>query len=240
MHHGYEKLLNGQFLTITNAFIAHLRQQTNLIIDMKATCPKLSNRWVVMGNVCAWMLEKRVRLMRYISENQPSQAPPTWWWIVVAGIDALTTQVNIVFTKLQGKDITVGQQNGELNNLRKEICKLGIQGPHSTEEVAIIDRTTHFVSDKGWSVTRYNILRYLFDQGLFVRELFRELESQMQFDIVSATCQLTFDIVGGVDRIQAERNSNNLPGESLPPTMPHELVHIQGAEFGDILLTQMN
>ena len=44
MHHGYEKLLNGQFLTITNAFIAHLRQQINLIIDMKATCSKLSNR----------------------------------------------------------------------------------------------------------------------------------------------------------------------------------------------------
>ena len=79
MHHGYDKLMNGELLTIMNAFIAHLRQQTNLIIDMKSTCPKLANRWVVMGNVCEWLLEKRVRLFQYLAENEPSQTPPDWW-----------------------------------------------------------------------------------------------------------------------------------------------------------------
>ena len=32
MHHGYDKLMNGELLTIMNAFIAHLRQQTNHIL----------------------------------------------------------------------------------------------------------------------------------------------------------------------------------------------------------------
>ena len=52
MHHGYNKFMNGKLLTIMNAFIAHLCQQTNLINNMKSTCPKPANRCVVMGNVC--------------------------------------------------------------------------------------------------------------------------------------------------------------------------------------------
>ena len=109
MHHAYDKLMNGKLLTIMNAFIAHLRQQTNLIMNMKSTCPKLANRWVVMGNVCEWLLEKRVRLFQYLAENEPSQTPPDWWWVVIAAINALTAQVNIVFIKLQAKDLLVSQ-----------------------------------------------------------------------------------------------------------------------------------
>ena len=52
LNHTYEKLFDGEVLTILNTFIAHLRQQANLIADMQATCPKLSNLWVVMGTVC--------------------------------------------------------------------------------------------------------------------------------------------------------------------------------------------
>ena len=111
MSHGYEKLMDGELLTIMNAFIAHLRQQINPIIDMKATCPKLSNRWIVMGNVCSWLLEKRIHLFQYMEEKQPSQAPPNWWWIIITGINAFTAQVNIVFVKLQAKDLSY------LNNL---------------------------------------------------------------------------------------------------------------------------
>ena len=94
MQHGYAKLMNGELLTIMNAFIAHLRQQTNLIIDMKSTCPKLANRWVVIGNVCKWLWEKKVRLFQYLAENEPSQTPPDWWWVVIAAQGWLSEQTN--------------------------------------------------------------------------------------------------------------------------------------------------
>ena len=101
--------MDGEFLTIMNAFIAHLRLQANLVIEMGVKCPELANRWVVMGNVCTWMLERRVRLFQYLMEHEPVQTPPNWWWVVVAGIDAITTQVNIIFIKLQAKNVLVSQ-----------------------------------------------------------------------------------------------------------------------------------
>jgi len=146
MHHAYDKLMNGELLTIMNAFIAHLRQQTNLIMNMKSTCPKLANRWVVMGNVCTWLLEKRIRLFQYLKEEKPSQTPPDWWWVVIAGINALTAQVNIVFIKLQAKDLLVSQQSAELTHLASLICiQVGVDSPHSTEDLATLNKIENFV-----------------------------------------------------------------------------------------------
>ena len=92
LNHTYEKLFDGEVLTILNAFIAHLWQQANLIADMQATCPKLSNRWVVMGTVCKWLLDKHIHLFQYITEKHRRKAPPLWWWIVIAAINTLTEQ----------------------------------------------------------------------------------------------------------------------------------------------------
>ena len=235
MSHGYEKLMDGELLTIMNAFIAHLRQQTNLIIDMKATCPKLANRWIVMGNVCSWLLEKRIRLFQYIEGKQPSQAPPNWWWIVVAGIDAFTAQVNIVFVKLQAKDLLVSQQSAELNTLASLLCiQLGIEGPHSEDDLAALNQATNVIQSR-WSVSHYNILQYLFDQGMFVRELFRLLDPPLQLQVINMVGQLVLDVMEGVLEIQTERDSNNNPVGDLPPTLPHELAKIRGSAFGDIL-----
>lgn len=61
--------MDGEYLKIINALIAHLRQQSKFIADMCSTCPKLSNRWVVMGNVCTWLLEHRIQLMQYFKDN---------------------------------------------------------------------------------------------------------------------------------------------------------------------------
>ena len=162
MHHAYENLLDGEVLTILNAFIAHLRQQANLIADMQVTCPKLSNRWVVMGTVCKWLLDKRIRLFQYITEKALSQSPPLWWWIVIAAINTLTEQVNIIFTKLQVKDLLVSQQTAELSNLASLICiQVHVDGPHSVEELDALDASSIFVSSR-WSISRYNIVKYFF------------------------------------------------------------------------------
>lgn len=93
-------------------FIAHLRRQDILIDAMQATCPKLSTRWLVMGTVSTWLLAKRIRLFEYLdAAKEPiSQAPPNWWWIVIAGIKALTDIINPVYVKLQAKNLVVSTQ----------------------------------------------------------------------------------------------------------------------------------
>lgn len=52
MKHAYKDIWAGEFVSDMKAIITHLHQQNNLISDMQSTCPKLSTRWIIMGNVC--------------------------------------------------------------------------------------------------------------------------------------------------------------------------------------------
>ena len=83
---------------------------------------------------------RHIRLFEYLAEKPPSQSPPLWRWIVIAAIDALTEQVNIVFTKLQAKDLLASQQTAELANLATLICiQVRVDGPDSVEVMQVED-----------------------------------------------------------------------------------------------------
>src|SRR5216110_1888687 len=188
-----------------------------------------------MGNVCMWVLEKRIHLFQHLKEEKPLQTPPDWWWVVIAGINALTAQVNIVFIKLQAKGLLVSQQSAELTHLTSLIrIQVGIDGPHSQEDLAALNKIENFVLGR-WSIRRYNVIKYLFDQGMFVRELFLLLDLKVQYQVISMVGQLVLDVVDGVLEIQAERNCSNNATDDLPPTLPHELAKIHGSAFGEIL-----
>src|SRR5207248_4827728 len=96
----YTELWENEVVEVVKKFIAHLRQQSGLISEMQATCPQLTTRWLAMGNVCKWLLAKRIVLFEYINaaENPVNSAPPNWWWIVIASISALTDLINPVFS----------------------------------------------------------------------------------------------------------------------------------------------
>jgi len=103
LKHAYKDLWENEVVGIMKKFIAHLRLQQGLIIEMQATCPQLSTRWLVMGIACKWLLDKRVALFEYITTAPKpiTSAPPNWWWIIIAGIGALTVDlINPVFVKL--------------------------------------------------------------------------------------------------------------------------------------------
>src|SRR5205814_7661375 len=66
LKHAYKELWDNEVVDIMKKFIAHLRRQIELISTMQATCPQLTTRWLAMGNVCKWLLEKRIILFEYI------------------------------------------------------------------------------------------------------------------------------------------------------------------------------
>ena len=108
---------------------------------MKAKCPQLTTRWLIMGQVCNWFLAKRINLFEYIesAEQLISSAPPQWWWIVIAGISALTDIINPTFVKLQSPSLLLSVQSTLLDELAVEISTLiGIRGPLSTEDLKIL------------------------------------------------------------------------------------------------------
>src|SRR5579859_7731853 len=62
----YTELWDNEVIDIMKKFIAHLRQQQGLITEMQATCLQLMTRWLIMGIVCKWLLDKHVALFKYI------------------------------------------------------------------------------------------------------------------------------------------------------------------------------
>ena len=128
----YMELWDSEVVETMKKFMAHLRQQYGLIAEMQATCPQLTTRWLVMGKVCKWLLAKCIALFEYINSatNPVSMAPPDWWWVVIAGISALTEIINPVFVKLQAQNLLISTQSALLDGLSMDICAMvGIQGP---------------------------------------------------------------------------------------------------------------
>ena len=80
LKHTYAELWDNEVVEIMKKFIAHLRQQSGLITEMQATCPQLTTHRLAMGNVCKWLLTKRIVLFEYINaaEDPIHSAPPDW------------------------------------------------------------------------------------------------------------------------------------------------------------------
>ena len=100
------KIVINEFNDIFYVLTNHLYCQQNLIMDMWLKCPKVSIIWwMALGYTCKWLFERRVRILQYIAEDDPSHARPNWWQVVIAGVSAISEQVNITFIKLPEQKI---------------------------------------------------------------------------------------------------------------------------------------
>ena len=85
-------------------------------------------------------------ILQYIAKDDPDRAPPSWWWIVVAGVNPISEQVNINVVKLQEKNLLISQQRQELHNLAVIICaQIAVEGPFTETELNMIDKSIHII-----------------------------------------------------------------------------------------------
>ena len=218
MKYGYDGLMNGDFIKISNKFIAHLHDQDKLIQDMGSTCPKLSNRWIVMGNVCEWLIEHRREISLHIAEVsaketnkkaketekntdetkmniEESVIPPNSWWVVVAAVGAITHLVNITFIKLQGRDMLVSQQVEELGDLAVLICtQIGVEGPLEPDKMASLDSDSYSTHGR-WAVSDDAIFDFLHDEGSYIRNILESLDAGIRYTIVGEIGKLVVHII---------------------------------------------
>lgn len=235
LKHAYTELWDNEVVDIMKKFIAHLRQQSGLISAMQATCPQLTTRWLAMGNVCKWLLAKRVVLFEYINtaENPVNSAPPDWWWIVIAGISALTDLINPVFVKLQSPNLLLSTQSALLDTLSTDICTMiGVRGPFSVEEIRDVAGEFSVVYGR-WYVDYAEIVKFIEGLGMHSRHTLPTLDDELHRKVLHSIGHLTTRIVEGIVNIQAERNERNNADSDLPHVLPHELVKISTRDFGN-------
>ena len=233
MKGAYEELLEGEFVQTMNAVVTHLRMQNNLIADMGQTCPKLTTRWVVMGVICDWLLQKQPRLFEHFNsaEKYRRHAPSMSMWVIIAVVNTLTKYVNKVFVRLQSDNLLVSQQKIILENLIVDICAhTHVEDPNPAD--AIVVTLGPILTFGRFSISHDSIVDVIYDQGLFIREVYDNLDEIEQDRIIDAVGNLILSIVDGIITIQAERDSENRPSDDMPPILPHELVKLRTGEFG--------
>jgi hypothetical protein len=238
MKHAYKALYNNEVVLIMKRFIQHLRIQQTLIAQMEATCPQLTTRWLQMGTTSTWLLKKRVELFEHLSSADPpiASAPPDWWWIVIFGISALTDIINPVFTKLQAPNLLVSTQATILEGLAIDICAaVGIDGPFDSETLARVNREFYCTFGR-WSVSYCRVRTFLENLGMYPRQTLPQLDFQLCRKVLMSMGQLATGLVEGVVNIQAERNALNHASDDLPAVLPHQLVKLSTANYGNTVV----
>lgn len=70
-------LFDGQFMKMVNKIVSCLSKQDILIQQMGEKCPKMTTRWMAMGDWTLWQIKKRLELIEFFCGRRPYQmAPP--------------------------------------------------------------------------------------------------------------------------------------------------------------------
>ena len=114
-----QALFSGEFMSLANKISTHLRRQETLIREMgNIKCPKMTTRWLAMGNLAKWQLSHIDDLQKFFGTRTRTQIEiPVWNWPAVAAVLALFDHVNITITTLQGRNLIMSQQQVELDRL---------------------------------------------------------------------------------------------------------------------------
>jgi hypothetical protein len=129
-------MMDGLFYKIAHAFSIHLCAQLNLITKMDgAKCPKDTTQWVAFGKMLKWFLHHRHRMLQYIKEKQPIQAPLPTWWILCNAVAPLFEMMQVTFAKLQCQDLVMSQQMIKIKMLISNIY-IGISIYHDNMDTS--------------------------------------------------------------------------------------------------------
>ena len=157
-----------------------------------------------------WLLDKWIQIVNYSdSLSEPfDNLPPDWWWVVVAGIHAVTEYVNPMFVKLQGCTLLVSQQKAILAKLREDLSiHVGIEGPFNTptEIQQAIELAGGCISTyERWTIPHMKVIEFLNDQGMYICHTLDSLSDECHEKVVTAIGTLLVTIIEQILNIQAE------------------------------------
>lgn len=233
----FNRLCSDIFLNMITGVTGHLRRQQNLQREMKSVCPTfVCTRWISMGKLLKWLKNKRIRLQEHFAEKKPSCTPTREWWLVVLIIQPLVERIEKTFLSIQGLNALVQEQRQELDCLINDISsRCNLKGPLTAAEKLEFVKVLEDDPSHGWvlqdyCVERKQILQCIDEVGGFVESEMDELKNSTDDNamcevdqIVSTVANFSLEIMVGVSKIVAERNSVNKASDQLPPVRPLDL-----------------
>lgn len=227
----FRKVDDERFYPVLTRMISHLRRQKLLIDRLKSTCPALSGtRWISMSRVSSYLLQHRTEILEHYESLQIERRksePMQTFWIYLAVVNVIATEVNDTVQRLQGKQALLSQQSLEIDSLIQRIQIMSFAEIISDEPIP-----THLPEDTvdshGFRYLKTDLQGFLADQGLFVVQGIRELENEELSSILDSVAEMLSTLVVGLQHVRAERDENNNSSENEAfPTLPLEFVQMR-------------
>ena len=103
-----------------------------------------------MMKVTTWFDKHCFTVVAYLESKMPACKPDKTWWILLLVVHEIACIAAIASKSLQRHNTLLCNQHHTLARLVGKISsKVGIVGPLSDSQRAVIDTTTHVMSDSG-------------------------------------------------------------------------------------------
>ena len=235
-------MFNETFIHVIQGITGHLRRQKNLIQRMKATCPRfIDSRWLSMGHLLNWLIDKRQEVQRHFDEKNPPCRPPKEWWIEVYALANVIKTVNITFKALQGKQVLLDQQKEHLEKLREELMQIG----RVTSSGMMIEEIPGVFHVGSFRMTLESAELFLLNVGsTYVIDLVTEYKTTHEEEykaMLERIVHLFLYLIHGVYILSPERNEvNGACIRTTPAVMPYSLAEAGSFQFSTALMEQRN
>jgi hypothetical protein len=245
MKNACSKLCNNTFLNTLNALSGHLRQQQDLIEEMRSTCPTfVSTKWISMVKVFKWLKENQVILLAHFDNKKPRCTPSQEWWIIFSIIQPLVERVDRSFVMLQGMDSLVNDQRQILSRLTFDLKnRMNVETNMTNEDIMFFNNfltrnPSHGFLLDNCSVTRDKILEAIDEVGHFVQvEMDKLKESRHKVDmnlynsIISTVATFSLQLITGIDAVVVAQENRIADSNEVPPVLPLDLCMMNARVF---------
>jgi hypothetical protein len=132
----------------------------------------------------------------------------------------------------------VCEQRKELSQLAHDLQqRANIEGPLTQDEIESLENESYdYIMVDNFCVKRQKIIEAIDEEGQFVQlemDKLKESEENREVyeSIVLTIANFLLQLVVGISKVVAERDSQNSPADELPPVLPLDLCHVAPREF---------
>ena len=183
-----------------------------------------------MSRVSSYLLQHRTEILEHY-ESQPIERrksePMPMFWVYLAVVNVIATEVNDTVQRLQGKQALLSQQTLEIDSLIQRIQRMTVAETISDETIPT-HSSEDTIESHGFRYLKTDLQGFLADQGLFVVQSIRQLEIEELTSIFDSVAEMLSTLVVGLQQVRAERDEhNNSSANEAFPTMPLEFVQMR-------------
>ncbi|RLN02526.1 hypothetical protein BBO99_00002963 [Phytophthora kernoviae] len=259
----YSSLQGGCFLLLLKDLVVYIRRQPELLAKMSDQFPPLppctsgryatsKEKWVALGQQTNWIAAHRELLYQHFEDEKPLNAPDNSWWLFFTAVHWVASRVNETITKMLRKNATSVDQVTAVATLAKD-CAIAFHAQGPVGESLLPGDTTPnvkmYTSRKGhFALSKPNVVTFIKEVTSPSIRLIEATEEHTVDLFAENTAMCGVNMIESLVELSATLKEQNDPNadtaagvpkvtDFLPPSLPHELIQLNGRELATLLQT---